>query len=73
MTRVLVAARLSRVTNAEQGRIERDDAEAEAWANAQRDVEVVAVSTDAGVSGATSPFDRPSLGPWLMGVDHLTR
>lgn len=64
-TRVVVAARLSRVQNGEQGRIERDDALAQRWAEGRGDVEIVAVSQDAGVSGAISPFDRPSLGPWL--------
>jgi len=64
-TRVLVAARLSRINNGEQGRIDRDDADARAWAESRSDVEIVAVSEDAGVSGATSPFKRPSLGHWL--------
>ena len=65
LTRVVVAARLSRVQNGEQGRIDRDDSDAQRWAESRDDVEIVAVSEDAGVSGATSPFNRPSLGPWL--------
>jgi site-specific DNA recombinase len=64
-TRVVVAARLSRVQNGEAGRIDRDDIEAQRWAEARGDVEIVGISEDAGVSGSVSPFDRPALKPWL--------
>ncbi len=64
-TRVLVAARLSRVTEQGQSRIERDDQAAEKWATGRDGSTIVAVSKDAGVSGAVSPWKRPSLGKWL--------
>jgi DNA invertase Pin-like site-specific DNA recombinase len=64
-TRVLVAARLSRVTDQGHSRIERDDQAAEKWAAGRDDCRIVAVSKDAGVSGAVSPWKRPQLGPWL--------
>ena len=64
-TRVLVAARLSRVTDQGQSRIERDDEAAEKWATGREGCTIVAVSKDAGVSGGTSPWKRPQLGPWL--------
>ena len=64
-TRVLVAARLSRVTEQGQSRIERDDEAAEKWATGREGCTIVAVSKDAGVSGGTSPWKRPQLGPWL--------
>jgi DNA invertase Pin-like site-specific DNA recombinase len=63
---VLVAARLSRISEPGQpSRIERDDEAAQKWAADQEEVEVVATSVDAGVSGATSPWRRPGLGKWL--------
>jgi site-specific DNA recombinase len=65
-TRVLVAARLSRISEPGQpSRIERDDEAAQKWAAGQDGVEVVATSVDAGISGATSPWKRPGLGKWL--------
>ncbi|MGH9046168.1 MAG: recombinase family protein, partial [Acidimicrobiales bacterium] len=65
MTRVLIAARLSRNAGAEQAsRIERDDLQAREWAEANTRV-VVDTSEDRNVSGKTDPFKRPSLGPWL--------
>jgi len=64
-TRVLVAARLSRVTEQGQTRIDRDDQAAQKWAEGREGVTVVAVSEDAGVSGSVSPWDRKGLGPWL--------
>jgi site-specific DNA recombinase len=63
--RVLVAARISRVTVQGRSRIERDDESAQKWAAAQGDRTVVAVSEDSGVSGATDPFKRASLGRYL--------
>ena len=62
-TRVLVAARLSRVTEQGQSRIERDDQAAEKWATGRDGCTIVAVSKDAGVSGAVSPWKRKRLGP----------
>lgn len=62
---MLVAARLSRVTEKGKTRIERDDEQAQKWAIAQGDREVVATAEDPGVSGATDPFKRPGLGPYL--------
>jgi len=64
MTRALVAARLSRITESGASRIERDDDAAQKWARANGR-KVVAISEDRGVSGGTDPFKRPSLGPWL--------
>jgi site-specific DNA recombinase len=57
-------ARLSRVTDDGKSRIERDDDAAQEWARANGRT-VAAMSEDRGVSGATDPFKRPSLGPWL--------
>lgn len=63
--RVLVAARLSRIVDSDgRSRIERDDESAQKWAAANGRT-IVAVSTDAGVSGSTDPFKRPGLGPYL--------
>jgi len=64
-TRVLVAARLSRlVDKSEASRIERDEEAGRQWAEANG-AEVIAVTKDRGVSGAISPWKRPGLGPWL--------
>jgi DNA invertase Pin-like site-specific DNA recombinase len=64
-TRILVAARLSRITDSGRTRIERDDEAAQRSAASREDATIVAVSEDAGVSGGTSPWKRPSLGKWL--------
>ncbi|HUJ64664.1 MAG TPA: recombinase family protein, partial [Acidimicrobiales bacterium] len=63
--RVLIAARLSRVSQKGRTRIERDDEKAQKWAAGEGDRIVVATSEDAGVSGATDPFKRDGLGPYL--------
>lgn len=63
--RVLVAARLSRVTSQGKSRIERDDQAAQKWAEGREGCEIVHVTEDPGVSGDVDPWKRPSLGPWL--------
>ena len=62
--RVLVAARLSKISGEGRSRLERDDDTAQAWAIANGR-EVVAVSMDPGVSGGVETFKRPGLGPYL--------
>jgi len=61
-----VAARLSRIRQGHDGadRIERDDEAAQKWAerNGRR---IIHVCEDRGVSGASDPFKRKGLGPWL--------
>jgi site-specific DNA recombinase len=64
-TRVLVAARLSRlVKGRDQLSIEYQDQQAQAYAS-EGDRVIVATAADAGVSGSVSPFKRPKLGPYL--------
>lgn len=72
-TRVLVAARLSRVTEKGVSRLERDDEKAQQWAKAQGDRRVVATSKDPGISGGTNPFKRPGLGPYLAKPELLAQ
>lgn len=65
-TRVLVAARLSRlVKGRDQVSIERQDRQAEDYAAAAPGRVIVATAADPGVSGAVSPFKRPELGKYL--------
>lgn len=64
-TRVLVAARLSRlVKGRDQVSIERQDQAAERYA-AEHGATTVGPAADAGVSGSVSPFKRPELGPYF--------
>jgi len=64
-TRVLVAARLSRlVKGRDQLSIERQDDAASRYAAEVGDSSPL-LAPDAGVSGSVSPFKRPKLGPWL--------
>jgi site-specific DNA recombinase len=64
-TRVLVAARLSRlVKGRDQLSIEYQDQQAEAYAREGSRV-IVATASDPGVSGSVSPFKRPKLAPFL--------
>jgi site-specific DNA recombinase len=65
MARVLIATRISSVDNVEDAsRIERDREKLTRWAGME-DHEIVAVTEDRNVSGSVTPFERPSLGPWL--------
>ena len=70
-TRVLVAARLSRVTTDGRSRIEQDDLAAQRWAESREGVEIVGISEDRGISGAVSPFERRALGPWLTDPERI--
>ena len=72
-TRVLVAARLSRIADpSEASRIERDEEAGRQWADANG-ATVVEVTRDRGVSGSVSPFKRAGLGPWLTDPDLITQ
>jgi DNA invertase Pin-like site-specific DNA recombinase len=69
-TRVLVAARLSRlVKGRDQLSIERQDDTARKYAAEVGDDSPIVVP-DPGVSGSVSPFKRPKLGPYLNEKDH---
>src|SRR5690606_23566500 len=61
--RVLKALRLSNASDASTS-IERQSERVDWWAEGN-DGTIVGTAEDVGVSGAISPFDRPSLGPWL--------
>lgn len=61
--RVLKALRLSSASDASTS-IERQSERVDWWAEGN-DGTIVGTAEDVGVSGAISPFDRPSLGPWL--------
>lgn len=65
--RLLQAARLSKVSEASTG-LDRQDADVRRYAGAL-DHEIVATATDGDVSGDTSPFKRPGLGPYLTDPD----
>jgi DNA invertase Pin-like site-specific DNA recombinase len=65
MTRILVAARLSRlVKGRDQLSIERQDETAQHYAEEAGDLQPILVA-DPGVSGSVSPFKRPNLAPYL--------
>lgn len=71
-TRVLVAARLSRVVKGkDQISIEKQDASAERYAS-EHDAVIIHTAADAGVSGSVSPFRRPALGPFLTQPDLIS-
>ncbi len=71
MARLLACIRLS-VMDPETESPARQLAKITAFADAN-DHEIVAVAEDLDISGAVSPFDRPSLGPWLSDPDKITR
>ena len=66
MIRVLLATRLSRIQNSNESgnRIDRDDEQAESWAQ-DSDRRIVLRSKDPGVSGAMHPAKRKDLGKYL--------
>ncbi len=68
--RLLLAARLSKALDGQTG-IESQDAQVQAWAklNAHAIVHVAADSK----SGATHPWDRPNLRPWVTEADKLAQ
>ena len=68
--RLLLAARLSKEADGQTG-IETQDAQVQAWAklNAHAIVHVAADSK----SGATHPWDRPNLRPWVTEADKLAQ
>lgn len=61
--RLVQAARLSRMREASTS-LDKQDVQVRAWADAMGH-EVVGTASDVDVSGSTSPFTRPELGPWL--------
>ena len=60
--RLLLAARLSQDRAGQTG-LDTQDTDARAWAE-RNGHDVIATAADK-ISGRTSPFDRPNLGPWL--------
>ena len=60
--RLLLAARLSQDQAGQTG-LDTQDTDARAWAECNGH-DVIATAADK-ISGRTSPFDRPNLGPWL--------
>jgi site-specific DNA recombinase len=60
--RLVLAARLSQDQAGQTG-LDTQDADARGWAE-RNGHEVIATAGDK-ISGRTSPFDRPNLGPWL--------
>ena len=69
-SKVLVVTRLSRITDDDQNRTDRDSEDASQWA-AREGFEVVHVTRDEGVSGSIPPWDRPELGPYLTDLEKV--
>lgn len=69
--RILGAARLSRKTD-ESTSIERQREQIELTAKVRGD-SLVFITEDTDVSGAISPFLRPSLGPWLTDPEKISQ
>src|SRR5690606_23560735 len=61
--RVLKALRLSSASDASTS-IDRQSERVDWWSEGNNGT-IVGTAEDVGVSGAISPFNRPSLGPWL--------
>ncbi|MGH3120872.1 MAG: recombinase family protein [Streptosporangiaceae bacterium] len=68
--RLLLAARLSQDQAGQTG-LDTQDTDARAWAE-RNGHEVIATAADK-ISGRTSPWDRPHLGPWLTEPHLITR
>lgn len=72
MSRVLHVARLSRLRDASQTGLDRQDESGARYA-AVHGYKLVATAADADVSGSVSPWDRPALGPWLKDPDRVAQ
>jgi site-specific DNA recombinase len=68
--RLLLAARLSQDRAGQTG-LDTQDTDARAWAE-RNGHEVITTAADK-ISGRTSPFDRPNLGPWLTEPHLITQ
>jgi site-specific DNA recombinase len=69
--RVLGARRLSHDTEASSS-VERQGETITMWSTAMRHT-IVKLTKDVDISGATSPFDWPGLGPWLTEPSKVPR